>query len=106
MEWKNLDDGYRVKTKITIWGTEDVLEVPSSTLFRHDEGSAVFAVREKLVTLVPAELGRRNGLGEGDRVIVHPSDRVVDGAMVPRALGLNPSRTIAALAEYCAAQMD
>jgi cholesterol oxidase len=29
----------------------------------------------------------------------------MDGSIVPRALGLNPSRTIAALAERCMAAM-
>jgi len=49
------------------------------------------------------EQGVVNHAGE---VFNYPGLYVVDGAMVPRALGLNPSRTIAALAEYCAAQMD
>jgi len=38
-------------------------------------------------------------------VFNYPNLFVIDGAMVPRALGLNPSRTIAALAEYAASQM-
>ena len=33
----------------------------------------------------------------------HPGLYVADGAIVPKAIGLNPSRTIAALAEHIAA---
>ncbi|MDE0538721.1 MAG: GMC family oxidoreductase [Rhodospirillales bacterium] len=39
------------------------------------------------------------------RVFGHPNLYVVDGAIMPRAIGLNPSRTIAALAEHVAEQM-
>lgn len=39
-------------------------------------------------------------------VFNYPNLYVIDGAMVPRALGLNPSRTIAALAEYAATQIN
>ena len=48
----------------------------------------------------------------GDRVVDykgevfgHPGLFVADGAIVPKAIGLNPSRTIAALAEYIAADL-
>ncbi|MCA9651204.1 MAG: HlyD family efflux transporter periplasmic adaptor subunit [Myxococcales bacterium] len=89
-EWSSLGDGYRVEAKITIWRADDVLELPSSALFRHDEGWAVFVAREGVASLVPVEIGRRNGLQaqivdglqEGERVILHPSDRVQDGTMV------------------------
>jgi cholesterol oxidase len=39
----------------------------------------------------------------GARVFDHPGLYVADGAIVPRAIGLNPSKTIAALAERAAA---
>lgn len=89
-DWRSLGDGYRVEAKITIWRAEDVLWVPSSALFRHDDGWAVFVVRDELAALVPVEVGRRNGLQAqiesglevDDRVILHPSDRVEDGTMV------------------------
>jgi len=39
-------------------------------------------------------------------VFGYPNLFVIDGAMVPTALGLNPSRTIAALAEHACAQIE
>jgi cholesterol oxidase len=38
-------------------------------------------------------------------VFGHPGLFVADGSIVPKALGLNPSRTIAALAEFIAADL-
>jgi HlyD family secretion protein len=50
----------------------------------------VFAVHDGRVRTAPVEIGRRNsrmaevvsGLAAGDRVVLHPSDRVKDGARV------------------------
>ncbi|MCA9707520.1 MAG: HlyD family efflux transporter periplasmic adaptor subunit [Myxococcales bacterium] len=89
-EWRALGDGYRVEAKIEVWRDDDVLKVPSSALFRREEGWAVFVVRDRLAAQVPVEVGQRNGLEaqitagleEGDRVILHPSDRVQDGTEV------------------------
>ena len=42
--------------------------------------------------------------GNGE-VFGHPGLHVADGAVIPRALGLNPSRTIAAVAEHIALEI-
>ena len=42
--------------------------------------------------------------GKG-RVFGYPGLYVADSALFPKAIGLNPSRTIAALAEHIAGQM-
>jgi cholesterol oxidase len=63
--------------------------------------------------VTPHPLGGCNmGTSAADGVVDHrgevfgyPGLYVVDGAIVPRALGLNPSRTIAAMAERCMALM-
>ncbi len=87
-DWTQLGDGYRVEARIRVWREEETLQVPSSALFRHGEGWAVFRVDGETAVLQPVEIGRRNGfdteitggLDAGMQVVVHPSDSVQDGA--------------------------
>jgi len=89
-EWQQLGDGYRVEARILVWEEQDVLQVPASALFRHDDGWATYRIAEGVARLSVVEVGRSNGLdtqvldglSEGDRVIVHPSDRIEDGIEV------------------------
>ena len=95
--WQGLGDGFRVEVRIVVWEQDDVLIVPTSSLFRHgpegrpeEDGWAVFAVEEGAAALHEVEIGMRNslaaqvlgGLGEGAQVIVHPSDSIADGVKV------------------------
>ena len=85
-----LGDGYRVETRVVIWEKEDVLKVPTSSLFRDGEGWAVFLAVDGAALLRQVEIGRRGelaaevlrGLEEGDQVLVHPSDDVEDGSRI------------------------
>ncbi|MHC5018871.1 MAG: efflux RND transporter periplasmic adaptor subunit [Planctomycetota bacterium] len=90
-EWKRLGDGYRVEAVFVLWEGTDVLQVPASALFRHDDDWQVFVVEEGgAVRVRTVQVGRRNGLaaqitsglGAGDRVVVHPDDRIADGATI------------------------
>lgn len=51
-----------------------------------------------------ADTAREGVVNHAGEVFHYPGLHVVDGATVPRSLGLNPSRTIAALAEHAATQ--
>ena len=85
-----LGDGYRVEVRIIIWEREDVLKVPTSSLFRLGDQWAVFTVAEGKAVLQTVEIGQRNGLeaevlsgfSEGEIVLVHPSDAISDGVDV------------------------
>jgi HlyD family secretion protein len=92
--WASLGDGYRVEARIVDWESSDVLRAPASAVFRRGAGWAAFRMEEGVARLRPLAIGRRNGLevevlrglAPGDRVVAHPSDRVVDGAdIVARA---------------------
>jgi HlyD family secretion protein len=82
-----LGDGFRVEVRIIVWSKPDVLKVPTSSLFRHDSGWAVYKVVDGSAALQPVEVGQRNGLeaellsglAEGDRIVVYPSDAIHDG---------------------------
>ena len=84
---KALGDGYRVEVRIVIWEAGDVLKAPTSALFRTGENWSVFKEGDGIAVLQPVRIGQRTGLeaevleglAESDRVIVHPSDDVVDG---------------------------
>ena len=105
--WQALGDAYRVEVRIVVWQGDQVLQVPTSSLFRHGAGAsadgsaaaagelsaggwAVYKVAGGRARLTPVEVGHRNGLraeilsglAAGERVILHPSDAVADGVRV------------------------
>lgn len=93
-----LGDGYRVEAEVVIWEKDDVVKVPTGALFRegNDRDSnvwAVFIVDGEVACKRTVKIGRRSGLEaevlegllEGEKVIVHPSDRIADQkAVAPR----------------------
>jgi len=88
--WSRLGHDYRVIVHVTIWSAENVLTVPISALFRKGDEWAAYAVKDGRARTVIVETGHRNdrvvevlaGLSEGEQVVLHPSDRVSDGAAV------------------------
>ena len=89
-EWEKLGDGYRVETKFILWEEDEVLQVPSSALFRRGDQWAVFVVDGEFARLRNVQLGRRSGLTAqilsgveaGELVITHPDDSVEAGVRV------------------------
>jgi HlyD family secretion protein len=88
--WRSLGDGFAAEIEITVWSKPDVLQVPTSALFRQDAGWAVFTVtRGRAMTRV-VEIGHRGtpqteiirGLDVNDIVIIHPAASVHEGAKV------------------------
>jgi HlyD family secretion protein len=88
--WKALGHDYRVIVHITVAKAEDAVSVPVAALFRKDADWAVFAVRDGRAQMTVIRLGQRNGrvaevlsgLASGDRIVLHPSDRVANGVAV------------------------
>ena len=88
--WSNLGHDYRVIVHVTIWQGDKVLTVPVSALFRVGEEWAVYEVVDGRARTTVVKVDHRNdrvaevvsGLSEGDRVILHPSDRITDGVSV------------------------
>ena len=90
-KWRALGDGYRLEAHFVAWEARDVLQVPTSCLFRigkddwavfvEDKGNA----RQRIV-----KIGQRNGLAaeiisgvsEKEKVIAHPDDSVSEGTRV------------------------
>ena len=90
-----LSDGYRVEAQIVVWEGKDVLLVPLSALFRCDEQQSsstsdswcTFVVEEKQAKKREVEISQRSnfeaaikqGLEEGERVILHPTEQIHEG---------------------------
>ena len=88
--WRSIGDGYRVEVRIIVWRKDDVLKVPTSSLFRHEGRWAVYRVEKDTAFLQVLEVGQRNGLEAevlsglraGDRIVVFPSEAIGDGVKV------------------------
>lgn len=88
--WEQLGDGYRVEAHFILWEADDVLQIPTSALFRQDDSWAVFVIDAGKARLTTVSTGHDNGLitevldglAEGTQVILHPDDRIEDGVRV------------------------
>jgi HlyD family secretion protein len=86
----SIGDGYRVEVRIIVSSRENVLKVPTSSLFRHEGEWAVYVVENDRAVRRLVKVGERNGLEaeitdgltEAERIIVFPSDAVSDGVTV------------------------
>ncbi len=85
-----LGHDFRVFVRIDVYGNPQALRVPLAALFRRQDSWAVYVVEGSSARERRIEIGERNpvhaevlsGLAEGDRIILHPSDKVSDGVAV------------------------
>lgn len=88
--WSPLGHDYRVIVHVTTWRDDNALTLPVAALFRQGDDWAVYLVKDGRARANVVKVGHRNnrvaevesGLSEGDRVVLHPSDRVGDGVAV------------------------
>ena len=81
---------FHVDVAIVVWTGQGVLTIPSTALFRVGESWAVFVVRDGRARLTRVTVGRSDGtksvvergLGEGEEVVIQPSDALQDGSRV------------------------
>ncbi|MCB1094734.1 MAG: HlyD family efflux transporter periplasmic adaptor subunit [Verrucomicrobiae bacterium] len=89
-EGETLADGYRIEARIVVWEKADALQVPAGALFRQGDDWAVYKFESDRARLTLLKIGRNNGevaevldgLQEGDRVILHPGDRISDNTLI------------------------
>lgn len=89
-ERQGLGDGFRVEVRVVVWESPDALQVPTSALFRDEQGWAAFVMENGKAVRRRVEVGPQSdraaavlsGLREGEKVIIHPSADIADGVEV------------------------
>ena len=89
-KWHRLGDGYRVEAEFVLWEMNDVLQIPTSALFRHSNTWTVFVLEGGRAQLRNIKVGQRNGLraevleglGIDETVILYPDDTIKSGRRV------------------------
>ena len=87
---ERLGHGYQVETRVVLWDEDEVLAVPLTALFRDGDKWALFVEEDGRAGMRHVETGQQNGViaeiragvSAGERVILHPSDRVSEGARI------------------------
>lgn len=87
---RTLGHGYRLEVHIVVWEGDGVVKVPMGAAFRQGQEWAVFAERDGRAALRIIRVGHasgveleiKDGLDAGERVILHPSERVANGVPV------------------------
>ncbi|HET9229481.1 MAG TPA: HlyD family efflux transporter periplasmic adaptor subunit, partial [Thermoanaerobaculia bacterium] len=89
-ERRGLGDGFRVEVRVVVWDSPNALQVPTSALFRDEQGWAAFVMENGKAMRKRVEVGPQSdraaavlsGLKEGEKVILHPSADIQDGVEV------------------------
>jgi len=89
-QWSMLGDGFRMEAHFVIWQGQNVLQIPSSALFRTGNQWSVFVVENGKARKRLVEIGQRNGLAaeilsglkENERVLAYPDDSISEGTKV------------------------
>ena len=76
--------------RVAEWESAECLQLPVSALFRDKGAWSVFVAEGGKAKLVPVKIGRMNdetaevleGMQKGQTVILHPSEKIADGARV------------------------
>ncbi|HEX5658091.1 MAG TPA: HlyD family efflux transporter periplasmic adaptor subunit [Polyangiales bacterium] len=85
--WSTLGDNYRVEARIQVASLPSAVVAPASALFRDEGAWRAFTIAGEQAKKVQVDTGARTpdwvevrgGLKVGDRVVLFPSDTVVDG---------------------------
>lgn len=85
-----LGSGFRVDVEFLVWQAEEILQLPTGALFREAGQWTVFVVEDGHAISRRVAIGRRSGLAtqvvagleQGERVILHPGERVANGVRV------------------------
>jgi HlyD family secretion protein len=91
-QWVRLGDAYRVNARFILWENPAALRVPTSALFRHGDGWAVFLVDGNRARLRHVTVGKSGGgfseveagLAEQEVVIVHPDRDLKEDMRIKR----------------------
>jgi HlyD family secretion protein len=89
-KWKILGDGFRMEAHFVIWEGENILQIPSSALFRSGDKWTVFVEEGGRARKRIVEVGQRNGLAaqinsglkENEKVLAYPDDTIREGTKV------------------------
>lgn len=88
--WRLLGDGYRLEAHFVVWEGKNVLQVPTSALFRSGKGWAVFTEENGRARRRDVEIGQRtgwsaellSGLKEKESLVAYPDDAIGDGTRI------------------------
>ena len=88
--WSMLGDGFRMEAHFVIWQGQNVLQIPSSALFRTGNQWSVFVVENGKARKRLVEIGQRNGLAaeiisglqENESTLAYPDDSINEGTKV------------------------
>jgi HlyD family secretion protein len=89
-KWNVLGDGFRMEAHFIIWKEENILQIPSSALFRSGKDWAVFVAENGRARKRVVEIGQRNGLAaqiisglqENEKMLAYPDDSISEGTKI------------------------